>query len=213
MSLNSQPAFNHSSEAEAELMDCLLASSTANYPWSPADLDTADYYATSDRQFNLDDLSEAEINQRSQFFLTGIHSCWDNAPSSESEVSPLAALTAKFGARVPQQWLSQISTNVSNLVTNNLEPVDRLVQSVQDLLSSWATEDLLVMARPYAYAMRCNPGVDNPDNIVRPLAWSELSEVERAKLTILIAQYAILDGSGAEVAAQHTSANDSAKLT
>ena len=47
------------------------------------------------------------------------------------------------------------------------------------------------MARPYAYAMRCNPGVDNPDNIVRPLAWEKLSELERAKLTILIAHYAI----------------------
>lgn len=77
------------------------------------------------------------------------------------------------------------------MATSKLEPVEQLVQSVQDLLSNWATDDLLVMARPYAYAMRCNPGVDNPDNIVRPLEWIELSEMERAKLTILIAQHAI----------------------
>ena len=59
------------------------------------------------------------------------------------------------------------------------------------MLSNWATDDLLVMARPYAYAMRCDTGVNNPDNIVRSLDWNELSELERAKLTILIAQYAI----------------------
>ena len=190
MSFNSQPEHHNSSEAEAELIDCLLASPTLDYPWNPADLETADYYTQSDRYFSLDDWSEREITQQSESFFNSIQSCWD-AANSESELSPLAALTSKFGARVPQQWLAQIAANVGSLATSNLEPVEQLVKSVQDLLSNWAIDDLLVMARPYAYAMRCNPGVDNPDNIVRPLDWTELSELERAKLTILIAQYAI----------------------
>jgi hypothetical protein len=178
-------------EAESELMDCLLASSTAKYPWNPTDPATADYYDRSDRQFSLDNWSDEEIDQKSQSFFASIQSCWENLSNAESTMSPLAALTAKFGERVPQEWLAQIATNVSNLAASNLEPVEQLVQSVRDLLSNWATDDLLVMARPYAYAMRCNPGVDNPDNIVRSLDWTELSELERAKLTILIAQYAI----------------------
>ncbi len=190
MSFNSQPEHHNSSEAEAELIDCLLASSTLDYPWNPADPETADYYTQSDRYFSLDDWSDLEITQQSESFFTSIQSCWEVA-SSESELSPLAALTSRFGARVPQQWLAQIAANVGSLATSNLEPVEQLVKSVQDLLSNWAIDDLLVMARPYAYAMRCNPGVDNPDNIVRPLDWTELSEMERAKLTILIAQYAI----------------------
>jgi hypothetical protein len=82
---------------------------------------------------------------------------------------------------------------VSSLATNQLEPIDRLIQSVQDLLPNWAAEDLLVIARPYAYAMRGDTGVNEIDNIVRPLAWTELSELERAKLTIAIAQAAIND--------------------
>jgi hypothetical protein len=191
MSFQFPHTLDPSSVAEAQLMDCLLASSTVNYPWNPSDPDTADYYAESDSHFSLEDWSDDEVEQRSQSFFASIQSCWETAPSTESELSPLAALTAKFGTRVPQQWLSKIAANVSNLATANLEPVDQLVQSVQNLLSNWATDDLLVMARPYAYAMRCNPGVDNPDNIVRPLDWEELSEVERAKLTILMAQYAI----------------------
>ena len=187
MSFNSQLDRNNLSEAE--LMDCLLAASTTEYPWNPADPETVDYYTKSDLQFSLDDWSDDEIAQKSQSFFTSIQSCWD-APTLNG-VSPLVELTAKFGERVPQQWLVQIAAHVSILATSSLEPVDRLVRSVEDLLSNWASDDLLVMARPYAYAMRCNPGVDNPDNIVRPLDWEQLSELERAKLTILIAQCAI----------------------
>jgi hypothetical protein len=188
MSFKSQPEHQH--QSEAELMDGLLAASTIEYPWNPADPDTADYYAQTDRQFSLDDWSDAEIAQKSQSLYAQIQSVWETTALGVT-VSPLAALTAKFGARVPQQWLAQIAANVSHLATSQLEPVDRLVGSVQDLLANWAAEDLSVMARPYAFAMRCDLGMDDPDKIVRPLAWAELSDLERAKLTILIAQYAI----------------------
>lgn len=184
MSFNSLP--DRQRQSEAELIDGLLAASTIDYPWNPADPDTADYYAQSDRHFSLDRWSDDEIAEKSQSFYAGMQSVWD-APA----ISPLSVLTAKFGTRVPHQWLAKIADNVSSMATNQLEPVDRLVGAVQDLLANWATDDLLVMARPYAYAMRCDPGVDNPDSIVRPLDWAELSELERAKLTILIARYAI----------------------
>jgi hypothetical protein len=181
------------SEVQAQLIDCLLASSTANYPWNPAEPDTADYYLETDSHFSLDNWSETEIAQKSRSFFAQIQSCWANSPTPVLELSPLAALIEKFGARVPQQWLAQIADNVSSLATNQLEPIDRLIQSVQDLLPNWAAEDLLVIARPYAYAMRGDTGVNEIDNIVRPLAWTELSELERAKLTIAIAQAAIND--------------------
>jgi hypothetical protein len=194
MSFDRKPALTNHTEAglESELIGCLLADSTTNYPWNPADPEAAAYYIESDSNFSFDDWSDDEISQKSQSFFTQIQSCWSDSPLPESVANPLdLLLTAKFGARVPQQWLGSIAAKVSTMATNQLEPVDRLVQSVQDLLANWATEDLLVMARPYAYAMRCDPGVDNPDNIVRPLDWENLSELERAKLTILIAQYAI----------------------
>ena len=190
MPLNPQLPLDDS-EAQAELFDCLLASSITTYPWNPAAPDTADYYLETDRHFSLDNWSEAEITQRSRSFFAQIQSCWANSSTPVLEISPLAALIEQFGARVPEQWLAQIAANVHDLATNQLEPIDRLVQSVQDLLPNWATEDLLVIARPYAYAMRGDTGVNNIDNIVRPLAWTELSELERAKLTIAIAQAAI----------------------
>jgi hypothetical protein len=174
--------------AEAELMNSLLADPTADYPWDPADPETADYYAATDAEFSLDDWSDAEIADRSTSFFDRLHTCWDDVPAADN---PLAAIKAKFGNRVPQQWLESIATNVSNLADRQLEPVDRLVASVGNLLANWATEDLQVMARPYAFAMRCETGVEDPDKIVRPLEWEQLSEIERAKLTILIAQYTI----------------------
>jgi hypothetical protein len=191
MSLNPRSPQSKSSQVQAQLIDCLLASSTIDYPWNPAEPETADYYIESDRHFSLDEWSDIEIGQRSQSFFAQIQSCWENSPSAELVASPLAVLIERFGTRVPQQWLAQIAANVSSVGSSRLEPVEQLVHSVQNLLSNWATEDLLVMARPYAYAMRCDPGVDNPDNIVRALDWTELSQVERAKLTMLIAQSAI----------------------
>jgi hypothetical protein len=178
------------SEIEAELLDYLLAPPPHNYPWNPADPETVEYYIDTDREFNLDDLTDEEIGERSQSFFAQIQSCWADVPTPEVD-DTLDLLTAKFGARVPQQWLETIATKVSSIIDSNLEPAEHLVKSVQDLLSNWAIDDLFVMARPYAYAMRCDPGVNDPDRIVRPLNWLELSEVERAKLTILIAQYAI----------------------
>jgi hypothetical protein len=190
MSINPQSSLDSSSEAQFQLVDSLLASSTLCYPWNPTDLNTDDYYLESDRHFNLDDWSESEIAQRSQSFLTKIQSCWGNSPIPELDISPLAALIEKFGTRVPQQWLAQIAKNVDSLVDSNLEPLDRLIQSIQDLLPNWATDDLLVMARPYAYAMRGNYQLD-----IKSLDWTELSELEQAKLTIFIAQHVIDQGN------------------
>jgi hypothetical protein len=182
---------NTESGVEAELLDYLLAPPANNYPWNPADPETVEYYNNTDRDFDLDDWTDEEMGERSQSFFTQIQSCWADAPTPEVDDSPLDILTIEFGSRVPQHWLEAIATKVGSVIGSNLEPAEQLVKSVQDLLSNWAIDDLFVMARPYAYAMRCDPGVNDPDRIVRPLNWLELSEVERAKLTILIAQYAI----------------------
>ncbi|PSB57389.1 hypothetical protein [Chamaesiphon polymorphus] len=48
-------------EIETDLIDCLLAAPTIPYPWNPADPDTADYFADSDRLFSLEDLSNANL--------------------------------------------------------------------------------------------------------------------------------------------------------
>ena len=191
MSSEHQPALNPQSQAEAELIDCLLTAQTIEYPWEHTAPEVAEYYAETDSYFSLDEWSDQEIAETSQSFFAQIQSCWADSPAPESVLDPLVTLTDKFGDRVPQAWLAAIATQVSALTTQKLEPIDRLIESVRGLLSNWAADDLLVMARPYAYAMRCDPGVNEPTRIVRDLEWDKLSEVEQAKLTMLIAQYAI----------------------
>jgi hypothetical protein len=58
------------SDIETDLMNCLLTAPTIEYPWNPADPDTADYYVRSDRHFCLKDLSDAELYTRFLFFST-----------------------------------------------------------------------------------------------------------------------------------------------
>ncbi len=93
-----------------------------------------------------------------------IDSCWADVDRVEASDSKdlTATLSQQFAHRVPQQWLSAIASKVSDLATSSLEPADKLVASVQDLLTNWAIDDLLVMARPYAYAMRCDINAENP---------------------------------------------------
>lgn len=57
------------SDIEIDLMNCLLKAPTIDYPWNPADPDTADYYARSDADFCLENWSDAELYDRYQSFL------------------------------------------------------------------------------------------------------------------------------------------------
>lgn len=69
-------------EIETDLIDCLLAAPTIPYPWNPADPDTADYFADSDRLFSLEDLSNANlgvaasVENRSQVLFPQIQPDW-----------------------------------------------------------------------------------------------------------------------------------------
>ncbi|HAG81788.1 MAG TPA: hypothetical protein DCL61_11625 [Cyanobacteria bacterium UBA12227] len=73
--------------------------------------------------------------------------------------------------------------------------MDRMIQCVEELLPNWAEDDLQVLARPLAYAMRGAEAetVELALGAVRPLDWTELSEIERARLSLAIARIAIDD--------------------
>jgi hypothetical protein len=71
--------------------------------------------------------------------------------------------------------------------------MEQLVACVRDALPSLAEEDLQVLARPMAYAMR-----DEASNVTesvlaatRALDWAALSEIEQARLGLTIAYEAL----------------------
>ncbi|MCY7276196.1 MAG: hypothetical protein LH702_21280, partial [Phormidesmis sp. CAN_BIN44] len=101
-------------------------------------------------------------------------------------------LAQKF-ASVPQTLLAAIARQAQKVVETSNSLADQLVQCVQDVLPTWADDDLQVLARPLAYAMRSDGAdvVDATVNSVRPIAWNDLSETEQARMSLAIARYAI----------------------
>ena len=70
---------------------------------------------------------------------------------------------------------------------------EKLVECVQALLPSWEVDDLLVLARPFAYAMRSSEP-HTLTSLIRDFEerdWANLSEIEQAKITLAIADYAL----------------------
>ena len=66
-----------------------------------------------------------------------------------------------------------------------------MVECVLDILPQWDEEDLQVLARPLAYAMRDvdSEGVELVVATKRP--WAQLSEIEQARVSLAVARYAI----------------------
>ena len=127
---------------------------------------------------------------------------WDAVPSAMAPPTYRFALREslrrKFGA-VPLSWLDDIARcalelwQLPDLDPAKLSAAQQLVYCVLPLFPNWAEEDLQVLARPFAYAMRggelfigggalANIQVEN---------WQGLSEIEKARVSLAIAHYAL----------------------
>jgi hypothetical protein len=175
-------------DPETDLVRLLFAPGIApdHCPWNPSDADADSYYQAKEQAFSLDDWSAEDLKQSAHSFFTKLHNCW---PDETSDI--LALLSQKFVDRIPQQWLEKVAISATQAATEKLVAVDQLVGCVQNLLPTWEAEDLLVFARPYSYAMRSDPSTFNVDNLARSIAWEELSDTERVKLTMMVSKYAL----------------------
>jgi hypothetical protein len=154
------------------------------YPWNPADSASETFFAELEQGFSLDDWQDAEIAGRSQTFFAHLDQLW-------STNSLQTTLTQKFGA-IPQAFLIAIARQAQQVADASNSLADQLVQCVQEILPGWAAEDLQVLARPLAYAMRGqSDAVESTLKSIRPVEWTELSETEQAKMSLAVARYAI----------------------
>jgi len=186
------------SQVQMKLLELLLETEEAAYPWNTADPKSEVYFANREQEFTLEDWSEEEIATRSQTFFTQLEEIW-SATTPATANSALAAsnyiqstLLIQF-ATVPQGWLEVIAARASQVLKNQQSMADKLVQCVQDLLLNWAEADLLVLARPFAYAMRGTQteAIESELDNVRTRKWTTLSEIEKAKASLVIAKYAL----------------------
>ena len=185
------------SSAQLELLEVLLEPDDAPYPWNNADPESENYFVEAEQEF-VEDWLDAEITVRSPTFFSQVDKLWSAitpvAATAVTNVSTLqSTMRSEFAARVPQGWLDRIASTAQQIFASEQSIADQLVQCVQTLLPNWVEEDLLVLARPFAYAMRGNQMAD-VEFVLGELQfedWTALSEIEQARMSLAIARYAL----------------------
>ena len=170
-------------QAQMELLATIVQTDVA-YPWNPAQLESESYLTALDQEFALSDsFSDSDIAQKSQVLFAQLEQVWLTTALQKS-------LREKF-ARVPQDFLARIAQSVQNATVKYQSLADQMVECVLDILPQWAEEDLQVLARPLAYAMRevDSEGAQLVMAARRP--WAQLSEIEQARVSLAVARYAI----------------------
>jgi hypothetical protein len=190
------------SQMELDLLAALLEPEDAAYPWNPSDAESAAYFDELERQFVAQEVLDEELTTRAQVFYDQLDNLWSGVSTASyynhnTELTVVTHLQENlhtaFAAGIPQGWLNAIATKAAEIVTSGQSLGDQLIECVQSVLPTWGTDDLLILTRPYAYAMRSREEqnltsiVDNVNN----QDWANLSEIEQAKMSVAIAYYAI----------------------
>lgn len=196
--MSSQPIqYEHCEDAlsgtQGELLEALLQPEEDFYPWNPAEPEAEAYFAELERGFLLDHWQEEEAVQcSSQALFDQLHQCWATPVSSATDTLKVS-LSQGFANFVPQAWLEAIASKARQVFQSNLSLADQLVLCVEPLLPNWAEEDLLVLARPWAYAMRgtSEPSWEKTPSVEQALEWRELSQMEQVRLSLAVAHSAL----------------------
>jgi hypothetical protein len=185
-SSNSQFFEDFKTRTEFDLLEAIALDDTA-YPWNPDESEA--YFTRLEEEFTESDfVTNIDIVNGSQKLFATLEENW-------SKFSVHQSLFERFGKRMPQDLLTKLATSVREIserasqTLGGLSLSDRLVYCVGEIMPQWALEDLEVLARPMAYAMR-DSQVDPVDSTLANIPevnWQDLSEVERARLSLAIA--------------------------
>jgi len=182
------------SPLDRELLETLFLNQERLYPWNPLTLEAEPYFSEIENSLEthapeLVDYLDEGCNQ----FYHNLDRLWESAkPVAVSDLN--AQLEAQFSQMVPQEVLATIAAKAEQLTASSVSIADRLIHCVQESLPQWDVEDLLVLARPFAYAMRGGEEKTALDRVVQrasSIDWESCSELEKARLTLAVARYAI----------------------
>ncbi|MDX2100454.1 MAG: hypothetical protein SFW36_21980 [Leptolyngbyaceae cyanobacterium bins.59] len=170
------------SHTELEFVQKILEMDSSDYPWNPTSLEAEAYFDRLEQDFSLADWQGEEIGQRSQAFMKQIDQLWVQQ-----------SLVERFALRMPKEMVQKIFNRAEQLVSSQMSLIDQLVQCVQEALPNWGEDDLQVLARPLAFAMRGSEAVDATLQAVQSMEWSDLSEVEQARLSLAAAHQTLME--------------------
>ena len=195
------------SNIDLEFLEALLEPEDATYPWNLADEASEAYFHDLELQFGLQEFSDSELITIADNFYQNLDIIWDQVTVIEDKninkntVNYLQEALQNAFSVIPGVLLTAIAQKAYEVFMLEQSASDKLMECVQALLPSWETDDLLVLARPFAYAMRSSES-HTLTAIIRDFEhrdWANLSEIEQAKITLAIADYAL----------QHLSNSDS----
>jgi hypothetical protein len=167
-------------QAELEILETIIQADIP-YPWNPAQSDSEAYFIALEQEFSVSDLlSDADLAQNSQILFDQLDQLWSQTTLQKS-------LLDKF-AGVPQDLIAKIAQNVQKVILEYQSLADQMVQATLDILPQWSEEDLQVLVRPLAYTMRT---AELELDVTLVKSWSELSEIEQARMSLEIVRYAI----------------------
>ncbi|WRH65035.1 MAG: hypothetical protein RSE13_13780 [Planktothrix sp. GU0601_MAG3] len=163
------------------------------YPWNPYTIEAESFFIEREAGTSIVAVfTEAELAERSQRLMNQINQLW-------SATHLQTSLLKRFAEKIPDELLNRLAQVVTRMTeqvsSQSLSLADQLVGCVQELLPQWPEDDLQVLARPFAYAMRGGEtdGVRSNSTILEGTSWSELSEIEQARTCLAIARYALLE--------------------
>ena len=181
-------------KAEADLLQhflehCSSDDTVAPYPyiWDPQSLETEAYLQSLEKNW-------ADVPVPSWSTIApSIDRLWAKldmaAPLKESH---LLRLKGRF-PHLPESCLAHILEQVKTIGLETLSLRDQLLQCVQDLFPNWDVEDLQVIARPYAYAMRSLSSRTDPSAELVSVEWHYLSDLEQISVCLAVAKAALQD--------------------
>jgi hypothetical protein len=194
--------------AELELLQIIFemeemeAEEAISYPYRPSDPEADSYFEALEQEILATGWSMEDLTEQGQILSDRVEQLWSTFPTAiedESTVESIGAdvlsatLFQRFSPRVPRQLLQGIAKKARQVAAQELSLAEQLVLCVQDCLPNWGAEDLQVFARPLAFAMRSpETEVESALQSIRSANWTDLSEIEQARLSLVIARYAIV---------------------
>lgn len=178
------------SQTELELLYA-VAIADIPYPWNPTDPESEAYFAALESELALEELQDERLAGRAHKAIAQLDRLWSATETRSGDLEQLrTALSRQFGELVPHSWLEAIASEARSQLNSDRSLAERLVHCVTELLPQWTSEDLHVLARPFAYAMRGDSAASTVAAATQK-TWTDLSQIEKARVSIAIARYAL----------------------
>ncbi len=196
---------NSLSQTELDLLATLLDPVDNSYPWNPCEDDTTAYFDRLEEQFVMQELLDEELSTRCEGFHNQLDALWSKCDTSTQyncntnstvAVKLQKNLQKQFSNSIPSSWISSIAQKAAEIFHDKQSITEQLIECVQAVLPSLEVDDIMVLARPIAYATRSGESKKVESTLANfdlhdEREWAALSEIEQAKAGLAVAYHAL----------------------